>query len=213
MKKYTNHTLFNELKYYAMRWDIINYLIEQNKYSDYLEIGVQDYYSCCDKIVAKNKTSVDPFPRNLCTHVMTSDEFFSELSSDTMYDIIFIDGLHEHKQVILDIENSLLHLREKGTIVVHDCLPANEDMQSEKDNRREWTGDVWKAIAILRTINPNITINTVNHDYGCAIIQKGNQNLISINEDNLNWKGYEQNYRTWMNIISIDEFYKAYGKV
>ena len=62
-----------------MRWDIINYLIDVNGYTDYLEVGVQDYYSCCDKIIAKNKTTVDPAPRNKCDYVMTSDSFFKHL--------------------------------------------------------------------------------------------------------------------------------------
>lgn len=195
-----------------MRWDIINYLIDVNGYADYLEIGVQDYYSCCDKITAKNKTTVDPAPRNKCDYVMTSDSFFKHLDPETKYDIVFIDGLHHKEQVLRDIENSLKHLKEGGTIVVHDCLPTTEEMQRRNDNGGPWMGDVWKSIVHLKAVREDLSVATVDHDCGCAIIKIGNQSPIFVDMADFEWKGYCANRDQWLNVISYDNFIETYGK-
>lgn len=195
-----------------MRWDIINYLIDVNGYTDYLEIGVQDYYSCCDKITAKNKTTVDPAPRNKCDYVMTSDLFFKYLDAATKYDIVFIDGLHHKEQVLRDIENSLNHLKEGGTIVVHDCLPTTEEMQRREDRGGPWMGDVWKAIVSLKTTRDNLSIATVDHDCGCAIIKVEKQSPIYVDLSHFDWEGYNLNKQEWLNVISYNTFIDTYGK-
>lgn len=195
-----------------MRWDIINYLVQQNNYKDYLEVGVQDYYSCCVLIDTPNKTSVDPAPRNLCDYVMTSDEFFKQLPKETMYDIVFVDGLHHSDQVYRDIMNSLDHLKEGGTIVVHDCMPTTEEMQLRTDNGGPWMGDVWKAIVELKATREDLDISTVDHDCGCAIVRRGTQALCKVDLSSLTWETYQQNYKDWLGVISIDEFYKKYAK-
>lgn len=197
-----------------MRWDIINYLIQQNKYSNYLEVGVQDYYSCCARIELKedSKVTVDPFPRNKCDYVMTSDQYFEQLSKDTFFDIVFIDGLHHSDQVYRDIINSLNHLKEGGVIVVHDCLPTSEVMQQRTDNGGPWMGDVWKAIVELKATREDLDICTVDHDCGCGIIKRGKQELNKADLDNLTWETYQKNYSSWMNVISLEDFYKKYEK-
>ena len=50
---------------------------------------------------------------------MTSDKFFKD---NEKFDIIFIDGLHTFEQTIKDIDNSIKFLRDKGVILIHDCL-------------------------------------------------------------------------------------------
>ncbi len=194
-----------------MRWDIINYLVKQNNYKDYLEVGVQDYYSCCEKIKTPNKTSVDPAPRNLCDYVMTSDEFFDQLPKDTMYDIIFIDGLHHREQVHRDIINSLEHLKEGGTIVVHDCMPDQEIVQVRDNHGGPWMGDVWKAIVTLKSTREDLEIYTVDHDCGCAIVRKGKQKLTNVDTE-LNWDTYTQNYHYWLGVITLEKFYELYER-
>jgi hypothetical protein len=195
-----------------MRWDIINYLVEQNNYTDYLEVGVQDYYSCCDKIKTPNKTAVDPAPRNKCDYVMTSDEFFKQLPRDVMYDIIFVDGLHIREQVYRDILNSLHHLKEGGTVVVHDCMPDAEIVQVRENHGGPWMGDVWKAIVELKAIREDLEIKTVDHDCGCAIVRPGKQELNHANLENLTWNTYQWNHKSWLGVITLDQFYKMYEK-
>jgi hypothetical protein len=194
-----------------MRWDIINYLIDQNKYSRYLEIGVQDYYSNCDKIKVDYKFAVDPAPKNKCDYVGTSDEYFESLDKDAVFDIVFIDGLHQSDQVLKDIINSLNHLSEGGSIVVHDCLPQAEYQQVRDDNNREWTGDVWKTIAFLKGTREDLDIKVVDHDWGCGIIQRGEQELGHHKTiDSLDWLVFESNRNALMGVISPEEFLNKY---
>jgi hypothetical protein len=194
-----------------MRWDIINYLIEVNKYKKYLEIGVQDYESNCRKIKAEYKYAIDPAPRGKCDFVGTSDKFFSQHDIADKFDIIFIDGLHHSDQVVKDVENSLLVLSEGGAIVVHDCLPEAEYQQVYDDTGREWTGDVWKAIAYLKSTRPDLDIKVVDHDWGCGIIRFGKQELFPYNNiEDLNWSIFEKHRNELLNVISIDDFLNIY---
>jgi hypothetical protein len=188
------------------RTDIINSLIHRFGYTSYLEIGVQFPKSNFDNVVAEHKVSVDPVPEGPCTFVGTSDAYFDSVSSDTMFDIVFIDGLHEHEQVLKDIDNSLKHLSPNGTIVCHDCLPTTEHMQLREDHGKEWTGDVWKAIAILRTNADNLDIKVVNTDYGCGIIRRGINNRYIPNGNYLTYEYYAEHKQEMLNITSIEEY-------
>jgi SAM-dependent methyltransferase len=194
-----------------MRWDILNYLVDKNKYKSYLEIGVQDYSSNCGKIIAEHKVAVDPFPRGKCDFVGTSDEYFDYISDDVKFDLIFIDGLHHSDQVVKDVEKSLKHLNEGGIIVVHDCLPENFSNQVRIDHGGEWTGDVWKAIVYLKGRREDLDIKVVDHDWGCGIIQRGSQKLIDKLElEEITWSLYEDKRDEILSVITEDQFLKLY---
>ena len=112
MKKYTIEKYLNSP---IKRWDIINYLIDQNKYVNYLEIGVNNA-ECIRRIKAPHKDGVDPSPGSEVggghypeiNYPISSDDFFSLIQNhpEIKYDIIFIDGLHHSDQVDKDIKNS-----------------------------------------------------------------------------------------------------------
>jgi hypothetical protein len=195
-----------------MRWDIINYLVDKNNYKSYLEIGVQDYSSNCAKINAEHKVAVDPFPRGDCDFVGTSDKYFDYISDDVKFDLIFIDGLHHSDQVVKDVENSLKHLNEGGTIVVHDCLPETYNNQVRENHGGEWTGDVWKAIVYLKGRKNDLDIKVVDHDWGCGIIQRGAQKLIDKLElEEITWSLYEEKRDEILSVITEQEFLKIYN--
>jgi hypothetical protein len=189
------------------RWDIINKIIKKFNYNSYLEVGTQDPTSNFDKIDTPIKTSIDPFPRGPVTFTGTSDEYFKSITDNVKFDIIFIDGLHHDDQVLKDIENSLKHLNENGTIVCHDCLPTTRKMQERNDHGGEWTGDVWKAIAKLRKERTDLDIKVVDTDYGCGIIRHGiNQPYKAIGEDYLTYDHFESFKHDMMNVITTDQF-------
>lgn len=195
-----------------MRWHIINHFIEKYNFKTYLEIGVQDINSNFSQIIAQEKTSVDPAPRNGCDYVMTSDQFFEHIDNtipDKKWDIIFIDGLHEARQVFIDINNSFRYLNSNGIIVVHDCLPTTEQMQEEKDHGGEWTGTVWKAFVALRCTIKNIDMYTIDTDYGCGILKYGSQVLYNngVVPEPLDWNYFIQHRREMMNVIRPDDIY------
>ena len=204
------------------RWDIINYLIEQNNYINYLEIGVNDAM-CIRQIKAQHKDGVDPYPGSEIgggefpeiNYPISSDQFFDLIKNhDIKYDIIFIDGLHHSNQVDKDIFNSLNHLVSNGTIVLHDCNPPEYEIQLVPRQTGIWNGDVWKSVVRLRHNNPNIKINVVDTDWGVGIVQFGKQELYNKSslEECLHYHYFDKNREVLLNIISVDQFYLLYKK-
>ena len=189
-----------------IRTDILNALITKYGYKSYLEVGTQDPTSNFDLIKAEHKVSIDPFPRGEVTFVGTSDEYFDSISDDVKFDIIFIDGLHHDDQVLKDIENSLKHLSENGSIVCHDCLPMTEHMQARDDHGGEWTGDVWKAIAHLRVETIDLYIKVVDADYGCGIIRRGTNIPYEPTDNYKKYSYYVSNRNRMMNVITKEQF-------
>ncbi len=152
-----------------LRTDIIQSFITKRNYKSYLEIGTYRNVNF-DKIKIDNKVSIDPDPEAKATYQMTSDEFFAV--NQDKFDIVFIDGLHEHNQVYKDIQNSLKVLNPNGVIILHDCMPKNEKMQlwdNKSHQFEEWTGDTWKAYyKALNEINYDVYV--LDTDYGCGVI-------------------------------------------
>jgi predicted O-methyltransferase YrrM len=195
------------------RTQIINSLIKKNNYKSYLEIGVntpaQPGYNWTN-VQVELKHGVDPNVDT--TFKMTSDDFF-EKHIKQKYDIIFVDGLHIFEQAYRDIINSLDNLNENGTIVVHDCNPISEITQRRIRESNEWHGDVWKSILKLRLENKDVEISTVDTDEGCAIIKKGSQQCLKLNENTSELYEYstlEKNRINILNLISVNEFVKKY---
>ena len=185
------------------RWDLIKYLIEKNRYSDYLEIGC-DQDQLFSKIEIQNKTGVDPVSGG--TIRKTSDDFFRE--NNKKFDIIFIDGLHTYEQVKKDIINSVNCLKENGIILVHDCMPDSLSKQAVPRYKMQWNGDVWKAIVDLRQ-KENLDIYTCEIDQGIGIISKkknSSQLKLDIPINKLKFKDYFNNYREYMRVISLEKF-------
>lgn len=159
------------------RWDLINAYIKHYSFKSFLEIG-HDRGIAFDHVDIEHKESVDICHDTKPTYVMTSDDFFEKY--DNKYDIIFIDGLHEHAQVDRDIHNSLAHLNFGGVIIMHDCHPISEACQRHLFNAPggHWTGDCWKAFVKNRATLP-YEMYVWNHDWGCGVL---NTNIKKISD-------------------------------
>ncbi len=204
------------------RMDIINKLIQRYGYENYLEIGVRTKADCFDHIVCPNKTSVDPGYENgieTYDYKTESDIFFrdlnaglTELPKSHKWDIIFIDGLHQAEQVKRDVLNSLEHLAEGGTIVMHDCSPAEEWMASESNNGGLWCGTVWKAFVWFRTHREDLWMRCVNDDYGVGIIrvERGGQLLAPNDNPFYEFQRFADNRKEYLNLIEPDEFLELF---
>ena len=189
------------------RWDLIDYLINKYKYSDYLEIGC-DQDQLFSKVRIKNKTGVDP----VCGGNIrkTSDEFFRE--NNNKFDIIFIDGLHTYNQVKKDILNSINCLKDEGIVLVHDCMPDSLSKQAVPRYRMSWNGDVWKAIVDLRQ-NEYLEIYTCKIDQGIGVIKKKRNSSVLELEKNikdLKFKDYYKNYVKYLRVVDLKEFQKLF---
>ena len=192
------------------RADIINsfvkYFISKNNSCDYLEIG-------CDSdrtfnkinIPDENKIGVDPFHGG--TLRMTSDVFFKK--NKKMFDIIFIDGLHEYTQVQKDCVNSLKVLKDNGIVIFHDMLPITWEQECIPRFSKKWNGDVWK-IAIELMNNNGFKFNIIACDHGVGVLKKNRVNTsykyMNKSISKLSFKDFIDKYYKQFNIISPDEF-------
>ena len=189
------------------RWDLIDYLIKKNNYKNYLEIGC-DENQLFSKIKIENKIGVDPYSGGNVRK--TSDQFF--LENKKKFDIVFIDGLHEYKQVKKDILNSVNCLNKNGIVLVHDCMPDSLSKQAVPRYKMQWNGDVWKAIVDLRQ-NDNLEIYTCEIDQGIGVIKnKINSEPLKISKpiNKIKFKDYYNNYKTYMRVINLDQFKKIF---
>lgn len=202
------------------RHDIINYLIEQNGYTKYLEIGVDNPENNFHKIKASMKEGVDPAGR--CHYQMTSDQFFTDIPSHIKWDIIFIDGLHTAAQVFKDLINSINRLKPGGSIVVHDCNPPTQwhtrPIEQFQFDKGPWNGTTYKGFLYFKQLHPKLRIHTVNTDWGCGVIQNPRQIEITTPLDLVidwqglppSWEDFEKYRKDYLNLIDIEVFQKIY---
>lgn len=205
------------------RVDVIQKIIKKTRSRTYLEIGVFKGNTFL-KIKAKKKIAVDPnvkiskrkiikwIFRNFCNisakyYGITSDDFFANKMFIHGFDVVFIDGLHTFKQALIDVNNSLATLNEKGVIVMHDCnppnwaaaYPAESHAHAKSLNLPGWTnawcGDVWKTVCYIRNFRKDLNVFVLNCDYGLGIITKGKP------EDNLNLTEDEFNNLTYYDLV------------
>jgi hypothetical protein len=177
----------------------MNLFIKVNNYSSYLEIGYKEG-ACFNYIECFRKVGVDPTP--LCDHdkviLKTSDDFFRD--NMEKFDIIHIDGYHEHQQVLRDIDNSLKILNEGGIIICHDMLPWEKWLQDSIDPETMSLGTCWKAFAELRTKREDLSMFTIPVDCGLGIILKGKQEVYKENFSNIDYDYFNKNKKALMNI-------------
>ena len=141
------------------RCDVLNNIIQEREHNSYLEIGVETGITF-KHIDIKNKLGVDPDPTYKEDNIIlkTSDDFFKE--NNKIFDIIFIDGMHQLEYVYNDFFNAINCLTPNGSIVIDDVLPMNEREQYKVPIKHyynngilkygeSWTGDVWKFIYFL----------------------------------------------------------------
>jgi hypothetical protein len=143
------------------RINLINYIVQERGFSQYLEIATNDIAHTLWHIQCTHKRS--NFPHS-------SDEFFA--SNKETFDIIFIDGLHTEEQVMKDVKHAFSVLNKDGLIILHDCMPPDAWHQREPEEYRageNWNGAVWKAA--LRIFNTSLhKCMLLNMDWGCGII-------------------------------------------
>lgn len=198
----------------SKRSQIINKLT--NKTDKYLEIGVE-FGECFNEVHFSDKIGVDPDPKFSPTNgklfKLTSDEYFLQyniidtLSIDSfnkieeshLFNVIFIDGMHQTEFVLRDINNSIRVLSQKGLIFIDDILPLNYNEQLKIPIKHyyengilkygeNWTGDVWKVIYhLLKNYKEYIDIfkyyNNINFR-GIGMFQF--KEVFQINENDIN---------------------------
>ena len=103
-----------------------------------------------------------------------------------------------------DIQNSLKVLNPNGIILLHDCLPNNYYEQATPRCQWIWNGDVWKAIAELRINRSDLKIWTIDDDFGCGIIQRGESDTYVPKGDWNLWEYYNEHKYVMLNVVGTD---------
>ena len=194
-------------KKYPSRSEIIQKIIDNKNYENYLEVGC-DKDENFSKINIKKKIGVDPLQGG--TLRMTSDDFFKK--NKEKFDLIFLDGLHTYEQTIKDIDNSLKVLNNQGVVIIHDCLPKKIWNQIVPRVYGHWNGDVWKAIVHSRTYNHADTYTCIA-DHGLGIIfKRKNRDPLELKKDfkNLKFSEYYYNHKKFMNPISYENLFSIF---
>lgn len=223
------------------RLEVIQAIIDCKNAKLYLEIGVEsgDVFL---NVKARKKIAVDPHNvitgksrfRSIFKDLSNLFNEYYEMTSDTFFqtgglvkygiDVVFVDGLHTYEQSLRDIHNSLQLLQEDGVIVLHDCnpksaaiaYPAASCQQAASLNLEgwtgEWSGDVWKTIAYLRSTQKDLKVFVLDCDYGIGIITKGEpESMLGYTKkeiDDFSYQDLEKSRSKILNLKSIDYFPK-----
>lgn len=149
------------------RISLVNLLVNLNGglSCKYLELGCagNDLF---DSVFCKKKVGIDPERGG--TNRETSDEFFT--SNTEIFDVVFIDGLHEYEQVRRDAVNSINCLSDGGWIAFHDFLPRDWKEHHVPMLQGTWTGDCWK-LAVELAQSHDVDFRILNIDHGVGIMR------------------------------------------
>lgn len=203
------------------RFQIINKLT--TPHLSYLEIGVE-YGECMQNVHFTNKIGVDPDPKfvsnnsNVVIAKLTSDEFFQRQSSNTTFDVVFIDGMHQVEYFTKDLNNSIKHLSDNGLIFIDDIIPLNyhEQLKIPIKHKYEngilkygenWTGDVWRVVYhILKHYKEHIQLFAVYHNIhyrGLAVCQFDKDFSIPLDEiDEINEYSYFDHFADYLSLLN-----------
>lgn len=181
----------------AQRIKKINNFLNIKKY---LEIGVQQGHTF-NNLELPYKVAVDPlfqfdyknFENPSCKFFeTTSDDYFINHSNQDIFDLIFLDGLHEFPQTLRDFNSAIKNSNKQTLIILDDVFPNDvyssliknpylfRKMNDPENNDGSWHGDVFKTIFFIHDFFPTYTYCTIDYGYGnpqALIFQKDRFNF------------------------------------
>ncbi len=175
----------------------INRLISACNGQKYLEIGVRKG-NTLEAVGARVRVGVDPepqfdekkLPKGLSFYRMTSDRFFAQLTRDDVFDVVFVDGLHEYRQSYRDCISALNHIGASGLLMLDDVVPTSSTAAMSDQNAAQtqleylacddWMGDVYKTALAFSTLHKDVRVYTVCGDNfrKQMVIRKKSQELV-----------------------------------
>lgn len=164
--------------------ELIEYLVRLFKPNRFLELGVQfgelskriiplvNFYVGVDMVKNSNIEYLENTFSNFNFYKGTTNLFFENYPKQ-IYDMVFIDADHSHKQSYEDFLNVKDMLPNDGIIVFHDTYPV-----SVKWTNFDLSGDCYKTSEIIRSKHNNeFEIFTFPINPGLSIARKCHKQL------------------------------------
>jgi hypothetical protein len=210
--------------------DIIHFLSDLYGYTSYLEMCTslsgglyhkieRSKLKLCHRLMYRcPDTYDDQMEVNFRSpHFETKDLIETIQALGLRYDIVLVDPFHTYDVSYRDLVDALSIVTDRGAVIVHDCLPPSEDLIA-----RDWTPGAWCGVTFMAYIDfvnahPGLTYMTVDTDYGCGVIRKGNIGQGPPSELRTHWEAARQdakgayrfmaeNKTALLNLVSVDEF-------
>jgi GT2 family glycosyltransferase len=201
----------------AMRWDVLNAVVERIGATRYLEIGVNNG-ECLTKVNVYERWGVDPNANGLGVTApdlvipRTSQVFFEKIAPylQQRFDLIFLDGDHRAELVYDEIQAAKKLLSPRGVICLHDCNPHSEEMQEVPlRSGHLWTGDVWKTVARIRN-EAEFECRVVPFDYGTGVLVPARRSVrqasLPCSWDRLLWKDLVADRENLLGLLRPDDW-------
>jgi predicted O-methyltransferase YrrM len=163
------------------RHQFLSHLHQRIRPGTYLEIGVDQGQSLSLSRVPS--IGIDPDFRitreihcDLHLARTSSDEFFARAHplahfAEPVIDLAFIDGMHLAEYVVRDFLAVERFTSPASVIVVDDVFPRSVEEANRVRSTQDWTGDVFKAMAALRELRPDLVVVEVDTEpTGVAVI-------------------------------------------
>jgi hypothetical protein len=142
----------------------------------YLEIGVNEGHSLRWAVDGTTTVAIDPAlvqddlppaPYGTAFMALPSDDAFAHPSlpialEQRPIDLAFVDGLHLVEQVLRDLANVEARAHAGSVLVLDDPLPPEPASAARERETLLWTGDVWKAVVLLRRHRPDLRVVTLD---------------------------------------------------
>ena len=212
--------------------DVIHFLSDCHNYRSYLEICTtttgnlfgkvqQAKFEICHRLMYRCPASFDDKYRIdfWTADLDTGDVMAAMRARDQRYDIILVDSFHLYDLSYRDIADALSLLADNGTLIVHDCVPASEDLVSAEYRDGWWCGVTFIAYVDFIHAVSGISHVTVDTDFGCGIIRRntGAQAAARVPEgwDAVRgdaataYRFMRENAAALVNLVSVDEFRRA----
>lgn len=189
------------------RYQVCQSFIDLSSNCSYLEVGVNEGLTF-HQIKASKKVAVDPkflfdtsrekdSTQTVQYFEVTSDRYFSQVSRQDKFNVIYLDGLHTAEQTLRDLLNAAELLSDRGVIIIDDVKPTSYaaslnsitgsvDLKNAlHDPDQSWMGDVYKLAWFINAFMQQWTYYTIADNHGQIVLWRSARDEQILGDSNL----------------------------